>query len=559
MAVTALLCAMYRVLHYHDVEIRWFLATPVKNIEAVIGTINVLVMVEATRRMVNSVMAIVVGVFILHVLGGKYLPGLLHHPGFAYPRVTEIFYLNLDQGMYGMLTGISATYLILFVLFGAFIGFSGVGDFFNNLAFRIAGKSPGGPAKASVWSSGFFGMVSGIGTANVYTTGTFTIPMMKKYGYSPEFAAGVESAASTGGQYMPPIMEAAAFVMAQTIGVPYVKLILYASISAVLYYISMIFCIHMRAVKKGLRSYQEDIVSWREILIHSYYLSPLAVIIIMLVIGYSPMYAGLAGIITVIASSFLEKGNRFTLSKIVQALEVGVKNTIMVAVACAAAGIIVASISQTGFAVSFVSLIIKLSHGLLFPALLLTAFISLIMGTGMPTTPAYILASSLAAPALVDFGVDIVAAHLFVLYFAKISEVTPPVAICAYAACSISGGDPLKTGIQAQKLAISGYILPIAFVFNIALIAKGPIQEIILAVILAIIGLWLVNASIDAWMYRALDAKWRTLFLILGLGSFLPYYYIAVPMAAIGMLFVLDLRRRQVKDGETPAVAPGNN
>jgi TRAP-type uncharacterized transport system fused permease subunit len=228
----------------------------------------------------------------------------------------------------------------------------------------------------------------------------------------------------------------------------------------------------------------------------------------------------------------------------------------MVAVACAAAGIIVASVSQTGFAVSFVSMIIKLSYGWLFPALLLTAFISLIMGTGMPTTPAYILASSLAAPALIEFGVDVVAAHLFVLYFAKISEVTPPVAICAYAACSISGGDPLKAGVEAQKLAISGYILPFAFVCNTALIAKGPILQILLSVVLSVIGLWLVNASIEAWMFRRLSAKWRILFLVLALGSFLPYDYISVPMAAIGLLISLDFRRRQGKAGEMPQTAP---
>ena len=551
LALIAVAGAMYPTIRSTYVEQRLYLADPLSTFEIIIGTIYILLVVEATRRMVNSVMAIIVGAAVMHVAIGPYLFGILQHPGFSYQRIVEIFYLNLDQGIFGMLTSISSSYLILFVIFGAFIAQSGVGDFFNELAFRIAGKSPGGPAKVSIWSSGFFGMVSGMGTANVYTTGSFTIPMMKKYGYEPEFAGAVEATASTGGQYMPPIMGAAAFIMAEMIGVPYLKLAVYASLSAVLFYFSMAFCIHLAARKRHLGAVtgiNGKIVSWKNILKRSYSLASLVGIVVLLVAGFSPMYAGFFGIIIVIVGSFLDKRDKWmTFRRILKALENGVKNTVMVAAACAGAGIVVSSIAHTAFGVSFVSLIMNLSGGYLFIAILLTAMLSLILGIGMPTTPAYILASSLAAPVLTEYGVDIVAAHLFVLYFAKIAEVTPPVAVCAYAAASIAKGDSFKTGIQAQKLAISGYILPIAFVYNTALIFKGTTDQIMISIVLSLVGLWLVNGGIEGWMYRKLNPLTRIIFCGLGCITFVTNHYIGALAAITGIIYVVILRIKEPK------------
>jgi len=547
LAIIAFVCPLYIALNSTYIESRLYLADPVTALEVGLGTIYIVLVVEATRRMVNAVMAAIVGISIIHVLVGPYLFGVLKHPGFTYPRMVEIFYLNLDQGIFGMLSSISSSYLILFIIFGAFIAHSGVGSFFNELAFRIAGNSPGGPAKVSIWSSGFFGMVSGMGTANVYTTGSFTIPMMKEYGYEPEFAGAVEATASTGGQYMPPIMGAAAFIMAEIIGIPYLKLAVYASLSAFLFYVSMAFCIHMAARKRNLECAvcADDIIPWKNILKRSYCLASLVGIIVFLVIGYSPMYAGLFGIIIVVIGSFLDKkSNWMTPSRIIKALETGVKNTIMVAAACAGAGIVVASIAHTSFGVSFVSLIMNLSGGYLFIAILLTALLSIILGIGMPTTPAYILASSLAAPILIEQGVDIVAAHLFVLYFAKIAEVTPPVAVCAYAAASIAQADSFKTGIQAQKLAISGYILPIAFVYNTALIMKGTILEILISVALSIAGLMLINGGLEGWLYRNLNLLLRVTFIALGGICFVTNHYIGALAAIMGIIIALVLKSK---------------
>lgn len=552
LAIIALICPLYIALNSTYIESRLYLADPVTSFEVILGSIYILLVVEATRRMVNGVMASIVGLSIIHVLVGPYLFGVLKHPGFQYPRMVEIFYLNLDQGIFGMLSSISSSYLILFIIFGAFISHSGVGSFFNELAFRIAGNSPGGPAKVSIWSSGFFGMVSGMGTANVYTTGSFTIPMMKKYGYEPEFAGAVEATASTGGQYMPPIMGAAAFIMAEIIGIPYLKLTIYASLSAILFYISMAFCIHMAARKRNLGSAvsEDEIIPWKNILKRIYCLASLIGIIAFLVIGYSPMYAGLFGIIIVVIGSYLDKkSNWMTPGKILKALETGVKNTIMVAAACAGAGIVVASIAHTSFGVSFVSLIMNLSGGYLFIAILLTAILSIILGIGMPTTPAYILASSLAAPVLVEQGVDIVAAHLFVLYFAKIAEVTPPVAVCAYAAASIARADSFKTGIQAQKLAISGYVLPIAFVYNTALIMKGTILEILVSISLSVAGLMLLNGGIEGWLYRNLTTSLRITLIALGGICFVTNHYIGAAAAIMGITIAMVLKSRSgIKD-----------
>lgn len=543
LAAISIGCALYLAVNYEYAETRWYMATPLTPIELILGSINILLILELTRRAVAGVMAVLVSLFVIHLAVGQYLPGMLHHPGFQFERIVEMFYLNRDQGIYGMLTGISSTYLILFVLFGAFIVFSGVGDYFNNLAFRIAGRSAGGPAKVECWSSALFGMISGIGTANVYATGTFTIPMMKKYGYSPEYAAAVESCSSTGGQYMPPIMGAAAFIMAQIIGIPYAKICLYAAISALLYYVSINFAVHMKARKMGLGAFNlENPLSWKGIVFQSYNLAPLVVIVAMLFMGYSAMYAGLGALISVVLFSYLDRLHAMTPNKIIKALEQGVKNTVMVAIACSAAGVIVASVSHSAFAVSFVKLVMSLSGGYLLPALVMCALIVMVLGCGMPTTPAYILTASLAVPALVEMKVDLVAAHLFVLYFAKISELTPPVAICAYAAAGIAQSNPFQTGIQASKLAIAGYVLPFAFIYNTAYILRGAtVTEVFLAVLLAVFGLLYVNAAIEGWLYRNLNKIERALFAAFGIVCFVPNYFYSFTAAGLGAGLVLIL------------------
>jgi len=560
LAACALVCAGFLAWNYYSFEVRWYQASPVSTVEVVLGTINILLIVEATRRFVSPVMAILEGLFILHLLVGQKLPGFLHHPGFTYPRFVEIFYLNKDQGIYGALTGISATYVILFVLFGAFIVRSGVGVYFTDLANKITGRFAGGPAKVAVLSSGFFGMISGIGTANIFSTGSFTIPLMLKMGFSREYSAAVVSTASTGGQYMPPIMGAAAFIMAQFIGIPYVQLAMHASLSAVLYYTSIMFCIHMQAKIHGSRQVEAvDILPWNNLLLRGFYIVPLLSIVGILIAGYSPMYAGLAAIATTIVVSYIqapiekrynlkakETENMFgkmTLRTIAEALETGVKNSVMVAVACAGAGCIVASVSHTALGLTIVSSIIKLSHNNLFLALLLTAGMSLILGTGMPTTPAYILASSLAVPALVNMGINIVVAHLFVLYYAIISEETPPVAICACAAASLAKADPIKTAVEACKLALAGFIVPMAMAYNTSLALIGSWHSILISIVLVTFGLWFINGGFQGWMWNKIGRLNRTLFVLLGLGCCYYRFEYAAMACAAGVFLMIALKK----------------
>lgn len=359
---------------------------------------------------------------------------------------------------------------------------------------------------------------------------------------------------------MPPIMGAAAFIMAQFIGIPYVQLAMHASLSAVLYYTSIMFCIHMQAKIHGSRQVEAvDILPWNNLLLRGFYIVPLLSIVGILIAGYSPMYAGLAAIATTIVVSYIqapiekrynlkakETENMFgkmTLRTIAEALETGVKNSVMVAVACAGAGCIVASVSHTALGLTIVSSIIKLSHNNLFLALLLTAGMSLILGTGMPTTPAYILASSLAVPALVNMGINIVVAHLFVLYYAIISEETPPVAICACAAASLAKADPIKTAVEACKLALAGFIVPMAMAYNTSLALIGSWHSILISIVLVTFGLWFINGGFQGWMWNKIGRLNRTLFVLLGLGCCYYRFEYAAMACAAGVFLMIALKK----------------
>jgi TRAP transporter 4TM/12TM fusion protein len=419
------------------------------------------------------------------------------------------------EGVYGVLVGLSATYVAIFVLFGAFIIRTGVGDFYTDLSRALAGGARGGPAKIEVVSSGFFGTVSGSAVANVYATGTFTIPMMKKLGYKPEFACAVEAASSTGGQLMPPVMGSGAFVMAENLGIPYMMVALKSSLSAILYFLAVGMMVHYRALKIGLRGEpKENLPKFSQVLPGFVCFVPVVVLCYLLMVGYSAVLSAFYAIILTLAVSYLRKATVMTPKKIMEALVDGAQNIVMVAVALVGAQLIVAVVTHTGLALSFSSMIVAASQGILLIALILVAVVALILGMGMPTTPAYIIAATIGANALIRMGVNPFAAHLFTFIFAIISNVTPPVAVAAYAAAGVGKADPIRTGYEAFFLASAGYIIPFAIVYEPALLLNGSLIEILYAFSKTVVAIIFLSAGIQGWLWKATNPIQRILLII---------------------------------------------
>lgn len=493
----AFLVCLYFFVNNQRFINRWMFVDPLSLLDEIMGVIAVIIVIEATRRIVTPVMAALAVIAISYLLFGHHIPGILSHAPFSFSKIIEINYMGSDlESIFGLLVGISATYVSLFVLFGSFIAATPIGKYFNEFSAAITGKSIGGPAKVAVLSSGLFGMISGIGASNVYTTGTFTIPMMKKIGFKPEFAGAVEAAASTGGEYMPPVMGAAAFLMAEFTGIPYMKIALGASISAVLYFFSLFVFIDYVSKKNNnrLRNVEEEVKDWKYILSGSYLFLPLLALLVMLSLKYTPLLAGFSAIVVTILVMFSEfiNGNinlKNVFKNIFYALEDGAKNTILIAVAIACSGIIIGAITHTALGLVFLSTVMTFAKGNLFISLFIVMVTCLILGMGLPTSAAYIMVATLAVPALLNLNVNILAAHLFCFYFAIISAVTPPVAISAYCAAGLAGADPVKTGIEAFKIASVAFVVPYAFVYNNALITQGSLWEIIYSTLFALIGL----------------------------------------------------------------------
>jgi len=508
---------IYVILQNSRLEERWEFVTKVLPIEMLLGITLIVLVVELIRRAVAPALAAIVGVSLLYLLFGCYLPASIAHIGFPLNRCVELLYLISDEGILGMMTGISATYVAVFILFGAFLVRTGISDFFSDFTRAIAGSARGGPAKIAVISSGLFGMVSGVAVANVFATGSFTIPLMKKRGYRPEFAGAVEAVASTGGQYMPPIMGAAAFIMAEMLAIPYISIVFYASISAFLYYLSVFFTVDIEAKKHGLKGEaKEDLPKKFEVLKKSYLLLPIVILLYLLIIGYSPLYAGSWCIFISILISLANSEVRSNFFKaLTDCMITGAKNTSMLAAALAGTGIIVAVITHTGIGLRFARLIIYLSGGNLILVMVFIAIGALILGTGVPSTAAYILSVLLGGRALIEMGVLPIAAHLFCFYFAIIACITPPVALCAYAAASIAKSDPVKTGLEAFKLGIAGFIIPFIFVFHPGLLLQGSLIEILSSTAIAIFVVFLASSLIQNYFIdRYLNIFGRVFLLI---------------------------------------------
>lgn len=481
--------------------------------DLIIGTLLIVLIIEGVRRTNGMMMSLLILFFLFYIFLGPYFPGLLGHQGYSYGKMIDTLFIS-TSGIFSAPVYTSSTVIVLFIIFGAFFLKSGAGKFFIDFAYVLVGRKRGGPALTAVASSAMLGTITGNGAANVAITGAFTIPMMKKIGYSPRFAAGVESVASQGGQLMPPIMGASIFIMAELIGVPYIELIAYALIPAILYFLIAGIMVYTQAVKLGLKGApDEEIPKFSEVWKRVYFFLPIIFIIGLMLMGFSPIVAGLYSILLTIVLSYLNKENWMSWRDILACLESAAKGSMIVVSACAGAGIIVGSVVLTGLGTRFSRLAVDISGESLVLLLILVMVASIILGMGMSTVSAYVILAVLAAPALINLGVSPIAAHMFVFYYGVMSGLTPPVAITAYTAAGIAGSPPNATAITATKIGLGGFIVPFMFVYNEALLLQEASTSLILSVITSILGAASIVFFIQGYLIRKTTLIERLLFL----------------------------------------------
>ena len=478
-------------------------------IDVIFGTMLIILVLEASRRISGWPLVILSLIFILYGLVGRSLPGIFMHRGYDWRAIVNHAFIN-TEGIYGTSVDVAASYIFLFILFGTIMNKCGMGRFFNDLALAFAGSTKGGPAKVAVIASGLLGSINGSAVANVVTTGTFTIPLMKKSGYSKEFAGAVESSASVGGQLLPPIMGAAAFIMAEMLGVKYGTIVISAAIPALLYYLGIMVQVQLRANRRDLKGLpKEQLPKVRDVLKdRGHLLIPIVVLLYLLLFsGLTVIYSAFWSIVATIVISQTRKSTRMTIRQILDAFAEGTTATVSVAIACAVVGIIIAIVSLTGFGLNMANAIIQLGRANLMLTLVLTMMTCMVLGMGLPSIPAYLITASMAAPALIKLGIPALAAHLFVFYFAMFANITPPVALASFAAAGISGGDPMKTGLQSVKLSLAGFIVPYIFVYNTALLLLDTTPLVALRVtITAIIGVSMIGMATEGFALTGM--KW---------------------------------------------------
>ena len=521
LALGSIAISSYIIVNYEGLVRRAGMYTQLDQFMAILAIIIVL---EGTRRALGPELPVISILFLLYAHYGQQMPGMLAHRGYSWSRIASHMYFT-TEGIFGIPLGVSATYIFLFLLLGAFAKRTGLGDLFIDLALSLTGRTTGGPAKAAVVSSGLMGSISGSSVANTVTTGSFTIPLMKRVGYNSRFAAAVEAAASTGGQIMPPIMGAAAFIMAEFIGVPYVTIAKAAILPAILYYITVGLMVHFEAKKQGLQGMSDDLIpKFLDVIKNrGHMIAPLIIIFYYLFRGYTPLRAAFLGIIVSFALSFIKEDTRMNLQDLLDTLREGAISALGVAAACAAVGFIVGVTTLTGLGLKFTSLTVALAQGNLFLALFFTMVACTILGTGLPTTATYIVLATMAAPALTQLGVPILAAHLFVLYFGVVADLTPPAALAAYAGAGISGSNPLKTGLTAVKLAIAGFVVPFVFAYSPSLLLIDTTAvQVILITGSSILGVFSLAAAVLGYLNRKTSNIERLILLGSAYGLLIP-------------------------------------
>lgn len=517
-AVLAAAAPLYSYLHAFDINMRMENVDPLSPLQLGLGVALTLLLLEALRRAVTPVLAALVALGIGYLFITEWMPGALHYRHMPFPEIIETMYLLNGMGTFGSITGISATMVATFVIFGAFVEGSGIGRLFHNLGMRAAGRYAGGAAKVEVISSSLFGTISGSSVANVFATGSFTIPAMIKLGYRRPFAAGVEAASSVGGQIMPPVMGAGAFVMAEITNIPYSQIAIAALLGAVCYFFMILVSVHFEARRLGLAGCtEEELPSWAEIRRDLHLLIPILILLGLLFAGRSPYAAAFWASVSMLPVSWLRSHTRIGGRELLITLETAGRNMTVVALACAGAGVLVACLTVTGAVISFSGLVTSLAGESVLIAGLLLMMVTLVLGMGVPTTAAYIIGAAIGAPILVKLGVPTLAAHMFVFYFAILADATPPVSVASYAAASIAKTDPIQAGIAAFRLGLAGFLVGFSYLFTTALLMQGPALEIVGHLILYLGGLTLVAASLSGFFWRPMSWQLRLIVIPLAL------------------------------------------
>jgi TRAP transporter 4TM/12TM fusion protein len=518
--------------------------------DVILGILLILLLLDAARRVVGLALPIIATFFAVYALFGSHFPYpfTIRSPPF---RVFIDHMFLTPQAIFGVPTGVSATFVFLFILFGAYLEQTKGGQFIIDISMALVGRATGGPAKVAVVASSLFGTISGHSVANVYGTGTFTIPLMKRMGYKPEFAGAVEAAASAGGQIMPPIMGAAAFIMAEILGIDYLKVCIAALLPALLYYVAVFSSTHIEALKMNLRGLSTDEVpSAKPILTQGFhFMIPIIVLIVVLFKGYTPFRAAFLAIVVLIVVAQLRSYSRLNLTGFYEGMLRGAKNGSVIAISCACAGIVVGSLDATGLGIRFVTIVTELSGGVYPLALVMVMISCLILGMGVPTAPAYIIAAMIAGPTLIEFGADPIAAHMFVFYSALLSAITPPVALAAYAGAAISGGRVMHTGVIASKLGFVKFLVPYVFIYNTALLMIGPAWSVAWAAITAIVGTVVISIAMEGYLLEHVQKWRRPLFFTAGVCCLVPDLYsdlIGLGLSAV--LIWLNYREKKTQE-----------
>ena len=520
-----------------------------------VGSAMILLVFEATRRAVGLPMVLVTLFFVVHALYANHFFGFLYGPPTSFVKYVDIIFVR-SEGIFGIPIFVASTYIVLFIIFGAILIRSGAGRFFVDLAIALTGHRTGGPAKASVVASALLGTVSGSAVANVVTTGAFTIPLMKRLGYRARFAGAVEACASSGGQITPPIMGAAAFIIAEFLHVSYFVVIVAAIVPTLLYFATVYFMVDIEADKEGIeRIDKARLPRLLEVLKRGWHqLLTLAVLIALLGIGYTPMMAAFWAIITLVALSFVSRSTRMSPVDLFAALESGVRSAMPVSIACACAGILIGSIFVSGLGLKFTNSVIELSGGHLLNLLLLTGIAAIILGMGMTTTAVYITVAALIVPSLIEIGVVPIAAHLFAFYFGVVSTITPPVALASFAAAAIAKSPPMATAVESARIGVAKYLVPVVFVYNPALLLEGPLWAALSSTLLAIAGLWGLSFALEGWCKGPLSPILRVVVAALSLALLFPPQlhlfevlpgYAVAGIGLLGMALFVSLRYRR--------------
>ena len=491
--------------------------------DIIVGSILIFLVLDGTRRAVGWAMVFVASFFMLHALYAHKFFGFFYGPPTRLAKYIDTLFMTSD-GIYGIPLYVASTYIVLFIIFGAILIRSGVGRFFVDLAISLTGHRTGGPAKAAVVASGMTGTVYGSAVANVVTTGSFTIPLMKNYGYRPRFAAAVEACASSGGQITPPIMGAAAFIMAEFLEAPYSYVILAAIIPAFLYFVTIYFMVHVEAEKHGIEKIDKSMLpNVIDVLKSGWHmLLSLVVLIALLIYGYTAMKAGFWAIISVIFLSFFKNNTRMSVIDLLGAFESGIKSTVPVTIACACAGIIIGSVFVSGLGLKFTQSVIDLSGGMLFPLLCLTAISAIILGMGMTTTAVYITVAALIVPSLIQAGVTPIAAHMFAFYFGVVSTITPPVALASFAGAAIAKSPPMSTAVESSKVGIAKYIVPFAFIYNPSLLMEGSYWISLYSLLSVLLAYWSMTLGLEGYLNKPLNLYTRIIAFISSIFLLLP-------------------------------------